>query len=475
MKVTIQALIETAEGLPLTVSVQTIERSCDRIEDVGLRLEEAKLILNALQEQLVRQQLTEHLQSHRACPDCHRPRTIKGYHPLRFRSAFGDLKLRSPRWMRCSCEDPAMPASYSALKGLLTTHTAPELELLQAKWAAHVSFAAVADLLHDVLPVNACVNHETIRAQVFETAERVESELGPEQFAFDGGCQLEIEASPEPGPPITVGLDGGYIRGRERRPGATNCFEVIAGKSIPQEGPAKVFAGVGQIDAKPKRRLHAVLQSQGALPRQQITFLSDGGDNVRQLPGRLYPNSEHILDWFHLAMRIEQLSQTARGFNGTYECGITKESILKDLERVKWFLWHGNLFRSDQTLTDLMFEADAAIEEDKQGKRPVNLVTKKLARALEEFGTYIDNNASGIVNYGERRRCGERISTGFAESTINQVIAKRFVKKQQMRWTPAGAHLLLQIRVQVLNEDLHERFERWYPGLRTEKERCRAA
>jgi len=46
---------------------------------------------------------------------------------------------------------------------------------------------------------------------------------------------------------------------------------------------------------------------------------------------------------------------------------------------------------------------------------------------------YIDNNASGIVNYGECHRCGERISTGFVESTIIQLVAKRFVKKQQMR------------------------------------------
>ena len=88
---------------------------------------------------------------------------------------------------------------------------------------------------------------------------------------------------------------------------------------------------------------------------------------------------------------------------------------------------------------------------------------KKLSRALEEFGTYIDNNAGAIVNYGERRRCGERISTGFVESTINQLIAKRFVKKQQMRWTPRGAHLLLQVR--VLNDDLGAAFQRWYPKL----------
>jgi hypothetical protein len=123
------------------------------------------------------------------------------------------------------------------------------------------------------------------------------------------------------------------------------------------------------------------------------------------------------------------------------------------------------VFRADETLTDLMFEVDGAIEEDREARRPAHVVLKKLARALEEFGTYIENNASGIVNYGERHRCGERISTGFVESTINQLVAKRFVKKQQMRWTPRGAHLLLQIRVQALNGDLHGVFERWYPGL----------
>jgi hypothetical protein len=103
------------------------------------------------------------------------------------------------------------------------------------------------------------------------------------------------------------------------------------------------------------------------------------------------------------------------------------------------------------------------------------LVLKKWLRALEEFGTYIDNNASGIVNYGERHRCRERISTGFAESAINQLVAKRFVKKQQMRWTPRGAHLLLQIRVQALNDDLHASFERWYPDLRQPQQTSLAA
>jgi hypothetical protein len=133
------------------------------------------------------------------------------------------------------------------------------------------------------------------------------------------------------------------------------------------------------------------------------------------------------------------------------------------------------VFRADETLTDLMYEMDGAIEEDREARRPVHLVLKKLARAVEEFGTYIDNNASGIVNYGERHRCGERISTGFVESTINQLIAKRFVKKQQMRWTPRGAYLLLQVRVQTLNDDLQAIFERWYPALRNRQGKKLAA
>jgi transposase-like protein len=50
------------------------------------------------------------------------------------------------------------------------------------------------------------------------------------------------------------------------------------------------------------------------------------------------------------------------------------------------------------------------------------------------------------------------------ESTVNQVISKRMVKKQQMRWTPRGAHLLLQVRTRVLNDTLTNDYRRWYPG-----------
>lgn len=47
---------------------------------------------------------------------------------------------------------------------------------------------------------------------------------------------------------------------------------------------------------------------------------------------------------------------------------------------------------------------------------------------------------------------------------MNQLVSKRMVKKQQMRWTPRGAHLLLQVRARVLNNQLAGDFHRWYPA-----------
>lgn len=91
---------------------------------------------------------------------------------------------------------------------------------------------------------------------------------------------------------------------------------------------------------------------------------------------------------------------------------------------------------------------------------------KKLAKAIDEFLTYIQANEPFIPNYGERWRNNEIISSSFVESTVNQVVAKRMVKKQQMQWSKRGAHLLLQARTQVLNDELDQTFQRWYPSFR---------
>ncbi len=188
---------------------------------------------------------------------------------------------------------------------------------------------------------------------------------------------------------------------------------------------------------------------------QQVTFFSDGGDTVRDLQLYLNPQAEHLLDWFHITMRITAMKQMAKGV--IYHYDWQQEDILKTLESLKWYLWHGNVFQALQEVESLTLSLDTDETSPEQNR---------LLKKAEEFETYITNNQQFIPNYGERYRNGERIATGFVESTVNQVISKRMVKKQQMRWTPKGAHLLLQVRTRVLDGDWRATFERWYPGLK---------
>ncbi len=142
----------------------------------------------------------------------------------------------------------------------------------------------------------------------------------------------------------------------------------------------------------------------------------------------------------------------------TYEF---REPVRRSLERLKWFLWHGNVYQALQMVQSVAMDLEVAVATSPDA------TARKLLKAVEEFHTSIRNNAGFIPNYGERYHHGERISTGFVESTVNQVVSKRMVKKQQMQWTTRGAHLLLQIRTRVLNDEWEATFRTWYPGFRS--------
>ena len=87
------------------------------------------------------------------------------------------------------------------------------------------------------------------------------------------------------------------------------------------------------------------------------------------------------------------------------------------------------------------------------------------SRGVDEFRTCVRRNAHTIPNYVERHRYGERVSTAFAESTVNAVVGKRFAKRRQVRWSMRGAHPMLQTRTRVLDDTLRAKFQSWYPGL----------
>jgi hypothetical protein len=193
---------------------------------------------------------------------------------------------------------------------------------------------------------------------------------------------------------------------------------------------------------------------------QQLLFLSDGGENVRRVQEYLHPFSEHLIDWFHITMRLTVLQQQTKALRE--ERPETGAAVSKQLESVKHLLWHGNTEEALERLTNLLLDLSLI--------QAHSAPARKVADGVAEFETYIRNNCEFIPNFGERYRNGETISTAFVESTINQVVSRRFVKKQSMQWTLRGAHLLLQTRTKVLNNELDEVFRRWYPKFRSQSQ-----
>jgi hypothetical protein len=309
---------------------------------LGLTLAEGKAILKALQEVVVQQQMTTYLETQRSCGYCGRVQRSKGYHTTQVRTVFGTIPVHSLRLYQCPCQ-PDAAMTFSPLAALLPEPITPELLFLETKWAALVSYGVTAELLQDVLPIDDALAPCTIREHVFTVAERLEQQLGEEQWSFIDSCPAEWSRLPIPNGPLTVGIDGGYVRAQ----GKAGWCEVIAGKSLlaftrgeESEAPvsSKCFAFVQTFDQKPKRRLFEVLQSQDHQLNQQITFLSDGGDTVRELQLYLNPHAEHLLDWFHVAMRLV-LQQTAKGLpDQTRDEEMDyplRDPVVRDLERLK--------------------------------------------------------------------------------------------------------------------------------------------
>ena len=52
------------------------------------------------------------------------------------------------------------------------------------------------------------------------------------------------------------------------------------------------------------------------------------------------------------------------------------------------------------------------------------------------------------------------------ESAVNEIVAKRMNKKQQMRWNRATVQPFLGVRAAVLNDTLEDAFRQRYPGFR---------
>ena len=80
----------------------------------------------------------------------------------------------------------------------------------------------------------------------------------------------------------------------------------------------------------------------------------------------------------------------------------------------------------------------------REGSHRAGLPTRR------ELETYLTMNAAALVTRS-CYRAGLRIATSSAESAVNSLVNARMNKRRQMRWSPHGAHRVLQVRAAVID------------------------
>jgi len=158
-------------------------------------------------------------------------------------------------------------------------------------------------------------------------------------------------------------------------------------------------------------------------------------------------------------VRFEHALQAARGLGaGSPNTPLADEAI-RGLERAKWRLRHGRWPGCQRKLAALCRWAWRKHVRDMAG-------IGRLERHVSELLGYLERNQSALMHYAARRRRGEPISTAFVESAVNEIVAKRMNKKQQMRWNRTTVQPFLDVRTTVPNDTFEDAFRSRYSGFR---------
>src|SRR4051794_3429975 len=444
----VKLVAELEPGVTTETEVACLERGEEAgLADLGLRLDEAKQLTAALQAEMVSAQVAVVGERRRGCAACGRPLASKGYYRATFRSLFGDVPVRVRRLLVCPCHGPGEPKSFVALD-LGAGTVAPELAYVTAKFAALAPFGKVAALLSELLPISGAQNAGTVRNRTLRVGQNVVP-----QRPID---TARPPAAPADGP-VVVGLDGGYVRSRHRQ--EERRFEVVAGKVIDARGAQHRFAFARNGQATASEAFRQALMAAGVGADTPATVLCDGDAGLWRLQREALPGATIVLDWWHAAVRFEHALQAARGLGvGPADAHLVRDATAV-LERAKWCLWHGRWTGCRRKLASLCCWTKRKHVRDMAG-------IGRLQRHVGDLLGYLERNRDARVPYAARRRRGEPISTAFVESAVNEIVAKRMNKAQQMRWNRVTVQPFLDVRIAVLNGTLDDAFRQRSPGFR---------
>jgi hypothetical protein len=293
-------------------------------------------------------------------------------------------------------------------------------------------------LLEEFFPLGEAPEVETVRQRTLHVGARLEREA----------VRLPTSAPPAEARSIALAIDGGHVKAVRSYQGRS--FEVFVAQVSNDDGKQVVFSSMPAEADRQAQQLRGVLHDVGATSRTPVTILSDGADGPRSLgEAASVGPTHHVLDWFHLAMRIQHVAQTVKGWPDATAEDRREGAGLADIvdQHIRWRLWHGQVQRALDLIGDTLEPLDAMAK----GEPPAAVAAVKVADLLRSLETYVFGQSDLIIDYATARRSDEPISTATTESTVQWLLHRRMGANQQMRWSPKGAHLMLKVRTSVMN------------------------
>jgi hypothetical protein len=142
-------------------------------------------------------------------------------------------------------------------------------------------------------------------------------------------------------------------------------------------------------------------------------------------------------------MRVRYLEQIIKGMRARTETEkAARRVLISRVDKLRWCFWHAELEKAKTRMQGILTICRVIVPETPG----IAGSLAQLDYRTRELVEYVEANGGSTINYGARHRGGKPISTATAESAVNQVLNQRMCKRQQMRWSPIGVHLLAQVR-----------------------------
>src|SRR4051794_29355437 len=213
-------LVETGvEGSGRSVDVMMIDRPGDLgdIADLGLTLSQGKRLVALVQQAIVTAQSRDPALRRPECRTCTTPCQIKDYRPHQIATLFGQVTLRLPRFRCAGCGGAEAGHGWPA-----HCRSTPELDQVRAQFSACMPYRIAAGVLEYLLPIDAGIDPETLRACTLKLGEELR-DTAPAEPATAAAA-------------ITLTLDSTFIRSCEtgQRHLEVGNVETAAGRFSPR-------------------------------------------------------------------------------------------------------------------------------------------------------------------------------------------------------------------------------------------------